>query len=99
MDEVAIGGAVGGGDIHVGFGDGSRVGDLRQHHGDARTQHGAELLPSYKTASFVLFPVVFKMILIAHMASSPLPSCAANCARTGYYTRVRPQRNVHQRMM
>ena len=35
MDEVAVGDAVGRGDVDVEFGDGRGVGHLRQHHGDS----------------------------------------------------------------
>ena len=47
---------------------------LRQHHSDACSQHRAELLTRHQTASFVLLPVVFKMILITHSPSSLPPS-------------------------
>ncbi len=70
MHEVAIGGAVRSGHVHVRFGHRDRVGHLRQQHGHACSQHGAaELLSCHQTERFVLFPVLLKMILIAHVRS------------------------------
>ena len=39
---------------------------LRQHHGNACSQHDAELLTCHQTESFVLLSVLFEMILITH---------------------------------
>src|SRR3954462_721333 len=86
MHEVAVRGAVRSGYVHVRFGDGDRVGDSRQHHGHACAQHHAKLLARHQTASFVLLPVVFKMILITHSPSTSARHTVEHRAISGYYT-------------
>ena len=54
MHEVAVRGAVRRRHVHVRFGHGNRVRDLRQHHGHACSQHHAELLSCHQTESLVL---------------------------------------------
>src|SRR5262245_14523333 len=70
MHEVAVRGTVLRHDVHVSVGYGDRVGHLRQHHGDAGSQHDTELPPRYhQTESLVVLLILLKMVLIAHICS------------------------------
>src|SRR5215472_1680533 len=70
MHEIAVGGSVRRGHVHVRFGHRRSVGDSWEHHGNARSQHDAELLPCHQATGLVSLPVLFKIFLIAHGSSS-----------------------------
>src|SRR5271165_990369 len=89
MHEIAVGDAVGRFHVDVGFRYGDGVGGFRQHHGNTRSQHHAKLLARYQSASFILLPVVLKMILITHGFSpyKELSGCATDPRRMeSFYT-------------
>src|SRR5262249_46573872 len=68
--EVTVGRAIRCRYVYIRFGNGDRVGDSREHHGDTCPQHNAELFARHQPESFILSPVLFEMILITHTASS-----------------------------
>src|SRR5215471_8748192 len=69
MHEVAVCSAVRRFYGYIRFRHSGGVRHLGQHHGDARSQHDAELFSCHQTKAFVLCPVLVKMILIAHIRS------------------------------
>ena len=66
MHEVAIGGTVRGGDIHLRFGYDRGVCNSRKHHGHACPQQDAELPSGHEAEPLEFLPIAFKMILGAH---------------------------------
>ena len=47
-----------------------RIRDLWQHHRDAHSHQNAELPARHQSKGFVVLPILFEMILIAHTCSS-----------------------------
>jgi hypothetical protein len=70
MHEIGVGRSVGRFYGHVRLSDCDGIRHLRQHHGDACSQHGAELLSRHPAETLVFQPVLLEMLLITHIELS-----------------------------